>query len=190
MKEKLTEAGFQAAAAELGCEVAAIKAVCEVEAPKGGFLDDDRVRILFERHKFHKFTAGLYDDTHPDISNPKPGGYGEEGAHQYARFSQAFRLDPRSAMKSASWGKFQIMGFNFAEAGFDSVNAFVDAMKLSEDEQLQAFVQLVKSFSLADELRSHDWAGFARVYNGEKYRINHYDTKLAAAYEKYVRQHS
>lgn len=185
MKPKLTEAGFAAAAELLGCEVAAIKAVCEVEAPKGGFLDDDRVRILFERHKFHRFTGGIFSAEHSDISNKAPGGYGPEGAHQWARFSKAFALDPKAAMKSCSWGKFQIMGFNFASAGFDSLDTFVEAMKVSEDEQLKAFVAIVKSFALTDELQRHDWAGFARGYNGENYKINRYDTKLAAAYAKH-----
>lgn len=88
-------------------------------------------------------------------------------------------------MKSASWGKFQIMGFNYKAAGFEDVGAFVDAMKVSEDAQLQAFVNVVKSFGLADKLRRRDWAGFARGYNGENYKINRYDEKLATAYRKY-----
>lgn len=185
MKPKLTEEGFAEAARLLGCDVAAIKAVCEVEAPKGGFLPDDRVTILFERHKFHRFTGGIYSKQYPDISNPSAGGYGSAGAHQYERFSRAFVLDPKAAMKSCSWGKFQIMGFNFASAGFDSLDSFVTAMKISEDEQLKAFVHIVKSFALADELRRRDWAAFARGYNGANYRINRYDTKLAAAYRRH-----
>jgi len=69
-------------------------------------------------------------------SHPTAGGYGPEGAYQYARFSRAFALDPNAAMKSASWGKFQIMEFNFAAASFTPLDAFVDAMKISEDKQL------------------------------------------------------
>ncbi len=185
MKETLTEADFQAAAKELGCEVAAIKAVSEVEAPRGGFLSDGRVRILFERHKFHEFTGGRFSAGHPDISNRKPGGYGAEGAHQYVRFSKAFRLDPQAAMKSASWGKFQIMGFNHLAAGFSTVDAFVDAMKVSEGEQLKAFVSVIKAWGLAGALRRLDWAGFAGPYNGPQYKKNRYDTKMAAAHRKF-----
>ncbi len=54
-KPVLTDADYIRAAKVLKCEVAAIKAVTSVEAPKGGFLNDGRVRILFERHKFHKY---------------------------------------------------------------------------------------------------------------------------------------
>lgn len=181
----LSEDSFNKAALALGCEVAAIKAVCEVEAPRGGFLEDGRVRILFERHKFYKYTSGKFASSHPDICNPQPGGYGPDGAYQYERFNKAFSLDPQAAMMSASWGKFQIMGFNFRAAGFSSLDDFVSAMKLGEGAQLLAFVNVVKSWRLEDALRHHDWASFARQYNGENYRINSYDTKLAAAYDRH-----
>lgn len=166
-------------------ETAVIKAVAQVESAGDGFLSDGRVKILFERHKFHKYTDGQYDTDHPDISNPKAGGYGAGGEHQNARFSEAFTLDPEAAMKSASWGKFQIMGFNHKAAGFETVGEFVDALKVSEDEQLKAFVKLIKMWGLSQELKNHDWAGFARQYNGGDYKKNAYDTKLAAAYEKF-----
>jgi len=183
--KEITPEGFQRAAKELGVEVAVIKTVAEVESAGSGFTEDGNVRILFERHKFHHFTGGDYDQTHPDISNPKAGGYGPGGKHQYERFSEAFALDPDAAMKSASWGKFQIMGFNFKAAGFDSVGEFVDAMKTGEDAQLAAFVKVIKSWGLKDELRNHNWASFAKQYNGADYKINRYDEKLARAYEKF-----
>lgn len=185
MPKELTEKGISEAAKELGVEPAVIKAVAEVESAGDGFLHDGRVKILFERHKFHKYTDGNYDKDHPDISNPQAGGYGAGGEHQNARFSEAFELDPEAAMMSASWGKFQIMGFNYKAAGFDTVGEFVDAMKEGEDQQLKAFVKLIKSWGLGQELRNHDWAGFARQYNGGDYKKNHYDTKLAVAYEKF-----
>jgi hypothetical protein len=187
-REKLLrEEDYVAAAKALNCEVASIKAVTEVEAPKGGFLDDGRVTILFERHKFHRYSGGRFSSKYPDISNPTAGGYGPAGAHQYVRFSRAFALDAKAAMMSCSWGKFQIMGFNFKSAGFDSLDEFVEAMKESEGRQLLAFVEIVKSFSLTDELRRHDWAGFARGYNGANYKINRYDVKLAAAYKNHLK---
>lgn len=86
-------------------------------------------------------------------------------------------------MMSCSWGKFQIMGFNYAVCGFTSVGAFVDAMKESE-ENTDAFVEFIISEHLADELRRHDWKGFARTYNGAGYAENKYDTKMAAAYRR------
>lgn len=188
-KEGITEKAFQDAAKDLGVEVAAIKAVDEVESRGAGFLKDGHVKILFERHKFHEFTHGKYDLSHPNISNPVPGGYGPTSA-QYARFSKAFALNPQAAMKSASWGRFQIMGFNYKSAGFTAIDAFVDAMKRSEDEHLKAFVNVIRDWGLADELQRHNWAEFARRYNGKGYKKNKYDTKMADAYEKYKNQPS
>lgn len=188
MSKSITEQGFAAAAKELGVEVATIKAVASVESAGSGFDPDGRVKILFERHKFHTFTRGQFDKSHPAISSSSAGGYGAAGAHQWKRFNEAFELDPDAAMRATSWGKFQIMGFNCEAAGYSSVGEFVEAMKVDEDTQLKAFVKVIKSWGLAGELRQHDWAGFARQYNGGAYKKNKYDTKLAAAYERFKRE--
>lgn len=183
MKPTLTADDFVRAAGALNCEVAAIKAVCAVEAPRGGFLPDGRPAILFERHKFSQFTHGVYDAKYPDISNRKAGGYGADGAWQHERLAKAAQLEREPALKSASWGKFQLMGFNYAACGFFTLQAFINAMYHSEGAQLDAFVAFILHEGLADELREHRWADFAKRYNGPDYRINKYDTKMAAAYE-------
>ncbi|AZA64465.1 DUF3380 domain-containing protein [Chryseobacterium carnipullorum] len=56
----LTEQDYINAAKELGCEVAAIKAVAEVESRGSGFLSSGEPKILFERHRFYKYTNGKY----------------------------------------------------------------------------------------------------------------------------------
>lgn len=178
----LTEQDYINAAQELGCEVAAIKAVSEVEAPKGGFQADGRPTILFERHKFHEFTSGKYSADNPDISNPRPGGYTKD---EHARLDKAAKLNRNAALKSASWGKFQIMGFNHSLVGFPVLQDFINAMYTSEGEQLKAFVKFIKANKLDDELRDKRWSDFARIYNGRNYHINAYDEKMKAAYKKY-----
>ena len=40
----------------------------------------------------------------------------------------------------------------------------------------------LKANGLISKLQRHDWAGFARGYNGSAYAKNQYDTKLAVAY--------
>jgi hypothetical protein len=77
------------------------------------------------------------------------------------------------------------MGFNFALCGFKSVEEFWAALGRSEGEQLNAFCSYVKSVGIDDELRNHDWAEFARRYNGPEYKKNQYDTKLANAYARF-----
>ena len=186
MKPILTEQDFKEAAQSLGCHVAAIKAVCEVEAPRGGFLADGQITILFERHKFHQFTDGEFSATHPDISNPKPGGYGPAGQHQHDRLAEAVLLNRDAALRACSWGKFQLMGYNYKLGGFVSLQEMINAFSISEGEHLKAFVNFVKASKLDDELRARDWNNFAAGYNGANYRINKYDEKLSRAYTKYI----
>ena len=186
-KSRLTEADFQAAADALGVEVAAIKAVDATETAGKGFEANGEPVILFERHIFHRKTKGRFSRQHPDISNPTPGGYGSQ-ASQHARLRRAVALDRQAALLSASWGRFQIMGFNHQVAGFNTVQGLINAMYKSERAQLDAFVNYLKNEGLADELRRHDWAGFARKYNGPAYRKNNYDTKLARFYAKFKRE--
>jgi hypothetical protein len=184
----LNEDDYKQAAEMLNCDIAAIKAVAEVESRGEGFLPDGRPKILFERHKFRKFTNGAFDAKHPDISNASPGGYGAGGAHQWDRFNEAAALNETAAIKACSWGKFQLMGFNFDACGFATLEDFHAAMLKSEGEHLKAFCKFISSNNLAGALRGHKWATVAQGYNGENYKINQYDTKLAAAYKKYSKQ--
>lgn len=171
------------AAADLGCEAACVHAVLAVESNGSGFLPDGRPRILFEAHIFSRETQGRFDGSHPRVSSPVwnrllyAGGAGE-----YPRLTEAIVLDRRAALRSASWGLFQILGSNHQRCGYASVEEFVAAMCDDEANHLLAFVEFCRIGALDRALRSHDWAAFARGYNGPNYAANHYDTKLAAAY--------
>lgn len=176
----LVDADFERAAKAIGCTVAAVRAVNDVES-RGGFFADARPKILFERHIFHRQTGGRFDASHPGISNASPGGY-IGGPAEYDRLAEAIACDRAAALKSASWGAFQIMGFNHKLAGFADVESFVAAMVSGQGAQLDAFVKFIRNSGLDDELIRKDWAGFARGYNGTDYAKNKYDTKLAAAF--------
>ena len=187
MKPVLVDQDFQDAAGQLGCEVAAIKAVCRVEAPRGGFNPDGTPVTLFEGHKFHKFTHGAFDGEAPDLSYPEwtRQHYGDDWLQEQDRLQRAMALDREAALRSASWGKFQIMGFNHESVGFSTIQAFVNAMYRSEREHLMAFVLYVLKNGLAPALRRKDWKVFARGYNGPGYAENKYDIKMAAAYRRF-----
>lgn len=180
--KRFDDKAVEAAAKKLGCAVAAVRAVIDVES-RGGFLPDGRPKILFERHYFSRLTKGVHDSKHPDISNRQWGGY-KGGAAEYDRLHRAIALNRDAALRSASWGAFQIMGDNCKIAGCTSnkVEEFVASMVAGEPEQLDAFVSFVTNNHLDDELRRLDWVGFARGYNGLGYKKNKYDEKLAAAY--------
>ncbi|HEX5337292.1 MAG TPA: N-acetylmuramidase domain-containing protein [Gallionella sp.] len=178
-------ATFGSVTGSLGIDAATLWTVMAVETKGVGFLPDRRPDILFERHIFSRETNGAYDQAYPAISNPQPGGYGAAGANQYDRLAQAIALDRTAALRSASWGIGQIMGFNFAAAGYASVDDMVAAMVASENAQLTAMAAFLQSNKLAAFLQQKDWAGYAKHYNGPNYAINKYDQNLAAAYQKY-----
>jgi LysM repeat protein len=186
----MTESDWQRAANDLGVDVATIKAVAEVEAAGSGFLSNGDPKILFEAHKFSDMTGGRYDASHPNVSSKSwDSSLYVGGAGEHDRLKDAMVLDESAALKSASWGKFQIMGFNYEAAGYSNVQSFVEAMRSSEGKQLDAFVNFIKSNpSMHQSLQNHDWSTFARLYNGPRYAENHYDTKIAQAYVKFHTQ--
>lgn len=186
MTKKLDDDDFEAAARNLNCDIAAIKAVAEVESRGDGFLNDGRAKILFEGHVFYRYTKGQYKDSHPTICySPWTKKYYLGGAKEYERLATAEALNKTAARMSASYGKFQIMGFNFAICGYASVDAFYDAMQTDEKAHLDAFSEYIKHNHLNDALRMHDWAEFAKRYNGPDYWQNAYDKKMQMAYEKH-----
>ena len=207
----LTGEDFAEAARRLGCSVAQIRAVFEVEASgsgwftdvrasilaldgPGGFLDGSTLpKILFEAHHFDRLTGGKFSRSHPNLSSPRwnralyVGGQGE-----YERLHRAMQLDRTAALMSASWGAAQIMGFNHKLAGYETVEAFVEAMKAGARAHLMAFVEFVKSAGLVGALRAitadpASARAFARGYNGSGYATHDYHGKIARAFAKWSR---
>jgi peptidoglycan hydrolase-like protein with peptidoglycan-binding domain len=182
----LSESDYQNAASLLSVEIATIKAVSAVESKGSGFLVNGKPKILFEGHWFSKFTQGKYDKSHPTLSYPKwTKAYYVGGAAEYGRYNTAKTLDATAAMKSTSWGRFQIMGFNYDKAGYVSVEAFVADMHKAESYQLASFVKMLKATGMDAQLRAKDWATFAKNYNGPKYAENKYDVRLRQAYNAF-----
>lgn len=191
---ELTIADFADAAASLRCAPADIRAVYEVESSGKGFGHDGRPTLLFEPHVFSRLTAHRFDATHGGVSykdwgaKPYPTGTADvRHTANWDRLLYAARLDRDAAYQAASYGAPQVMGFNFADAGYPDVHAFVDAMSRSARDQLLAFVSIILAWKLDDELREHRWADLARRYNGPAYARNKYDVKLAAAHAKWSR---
>jgi len=178
-KAPLSTADWLGAAWMLECDPLMIAAVARVEAPFGGFLSDGQCRILFERHWFHRFTEGRFSRQHPGISNPDPGGYLGAG-REHDRLGRAAKLDRIAAVQSASWGKFQIMGFNHRFAGFQTIQGFLNAMILGDEaDHLRAFVAFIRwDEELHLALMREDETRFAKIYNGRGYKKNRYDEKI------------
>lgn len=184
-RSPLTRADFEAMAARMNCEWEALAAVAEVESgPLGGFAQDGRLVILYERHLFSRKTNSQYDQSHPHLSNRTPGGYPSSQADRWAQLTEAYALNAEAAMQSASYGRFQVLGQNYSNLGMANAHDYVAKLARSERDQLEAFEGFVRANGLVDELQRKDWAGFASRYNGPGYAANKYDEKMAAAYAR------
>jgi hypothetical protein len=150
-----------------------------------GFLPSGEPKILFEAHWFSRFTDGKYDDSHPEISSPEwdPSLYAG-GAAEHDRLQKATDLNRAAGLKSASWGRFQIMGFNWEVCGYEGLQAFINGMYESEEEHLRAFLAFLRNEDLLDPLRTEEWRAFARRYNGPQYDNHNYHVRLRDAYEE------
>ena len=187
----LTSSDISKAAAMIGVEPCAVQAVLKVESNGHGFLMDGRPKILFEGHVFWRELKDQGVDPaplskqYPNIVYPSwTKAHYRTGTGEWDRLETATSINRRAALCSASWGLFQIMGFNYALAGFGSVEEFVDAQKESEAKQLESFCAFMRSQGLILFLAGKDWAGFAMRYNGKDYARNQYDVKLRWEYER------
>ncbi|MBX9400614.1 N-acetylmuramidase family protein [Lysobacter sp. BMK333-48F3] len=189
MNRVISPQAWKTLAESLGVDEASLKAVAEVESSGSGFMrpPSQLPKILFEGHVFHRQTKGRFDSSHPELSYPHwdRTKYSGSVAGEWRRMDAACVLDRAAALESASWGAFQIMGFNYAMCGFDDVEAFVAANKESADAQLAAFSRLIAHPKLIRALRGKDWKGFAATYNGPEFSRNCYDSKLATAYSRF-----
>lgn len=202
---KITFDEIEKGARWLNLEPCLLQAVVEVESNGDGFLPDGRPKILFEGHIFWKqlemhnrhplkhLTDRTYLERYGRVDDilyktwTKAHYLG--GAKEYDRLERAKKIHSESAMCSASWGLFQIMGFNFAVCGYSTVYKMVDAMKDGYSGQLEAFGGFMTGNNLIKPLKAQDWAKFARGYNGAGYAQNKYDVKLKQAYEKCKKTH-
>lgn len=201
-------------AARLKVPVSYIRAVAEVETRDHAYLVDGRTTILFERHKFDNFLGNELKNAselariakqvqmegkgaaevlnavrgaYPDICNPKPGGYvGLAG--EYPRLERARQIDQEIAFKSASWGRFQIMGFNHKAAGYATATDMAIDYEVSEVNQLNSLgTFIINDPALHAALKRRDYAEFARRYNGAGYAKNKYDVRMAEAEARWAK---
>lgn len=174
-------------AAKLECEPAVVLAVADVESGGRHDLPDGRPQILFEAQWFSKLTGHRFDASHPGISSPTWNrALYKGGAAEWDRLNEAMALDAEAALQSASWGLFQIMGFNYKACGFPTVTAFVDFIRGPDDADMEAFINFVKANpGILAAMRAKDWQTFARLYNGPG-AVASYSAKIADAYAKHI----
>lgn len=166
-----------------------IHAILDVEAAGSGFDSKGRPKMLFEPHIFFR---ELKDPAKRARAESEGLAYedwrrGTYPPDSYPRLIAAMKIDETAALKSASWGLGQILGSNHLAAGYATVQDMVTDFTRDEDKHLEAMIRFIKSKKLDDDLRNHEWASFARGYNGALYAAHNYHGKLKAAYERWQR---
>lgn len=218
--EAVTDEHYAEAGQRLEVSLRMIKAVGIVESRGDGYNSDGSLKSLYERHINYKLCkkAGCLKEAQQalpvDLFSKKTGGY-KGGTAEYTRAEEAylglekvFRELPWIAadrelsefkaldtvLQSKSWGRWQIMGFNHALAGFDTPIEMVRAFHESEVAQLDGFVSFLQNTGLVKHLRDAEalldagknprpaLSKFAIGYNGKSHK--NYDAKIAAEYNK------
>lgn len=216
-KRFVSDAAFTKVSEALKVPESYVRAIAEVESRGDSFLKDGRVKILFERHKFYKYlrealvssdatrhatasflglpltssTETLLNTVvkrYANVCNTETGGYLGGGA-EWDRIATASSIHLEAAFMSASYGGYQLMGFNHVYCNFPTARAMAIAMAQSESVQFTALCDFIKSQSgMWSALRAANWARFAELYNGPAYKENNYDTKLIVAESIWAKQ--
>ena len=192
MFEQSTFSIIASVAKSRGINAAALAAVVEVESNgiPYAYVDGISVPVIrIEGHYFDRLVAaskqkvaraaGLASPKASAIKNPK------EQADRYRMFQRMCDIDKNAAIMSCSWGVGQVMGVHWQKLRFNSADEFYAFITSGLRSQVEVMVRFIEYAGLIDEIERQDWAGFARIYNGPRYRDNKYDVKIAAAYARY-----
>lgn len=167
-----------------------IHAIIDVEARTNGFDSRKRPAMLFEPHIFYRL---LSETPNLQAKAVRAGvAYKSQGMRKYPGDSYpvletAMQIHLEKALLSASWGIGQTMGFNHQLCGYASVREMIGAYMDDEEAQLLGMVNFIRNAGMDDELRAHNWRGFARGYNGPGYEKGKYHIKLAESYQKWLK---
>lgn len=152
-------------------------AIAKQESKGSSFQAVKQATILFERHKMYsllikkgntKASVDALSIKHPSIVNKNSGGYNDMTS--YDKLKTAKSIDYDCAVQSCSWGKFQVMGFHYANL-YSSPRELEKAMNMCELQQFKYFVlYLKKTNGMVDALKNKNWEGIATLYNGSKWK--------------------
>lgn len=191
-----TEAAIARLSAVHGFEPAALDAFVETESAGVTYALVDghnEPLIRWEGHYFNRLCADTVraKAVSMGLASTKAGGI-PNPASQQDRWDKllkpAMALDKQAALESCSWGMGQVMGANWKMLSFSSVQELVDRARANVEGQVELIVRFIEKSGLKGALARHDWASVAHGYNGPSYAVNHYDTKMAAAYARHAGQ--
>jgi N-acetylmuramidase len=194
---KITPEKEQRVARDLICSIRQLRTVAAVESAGSGWNADGLPAILWERHHFWQRTAGKFGVQW--YSNPRPGDYTQD-ANRNGRNDSWEKLllalgglfgtgNPVTAFECASWGKFQVMGWQAQSLGYANALDMAFSLRDSEAGHYEMLKRFIRVNNLGPAMRAINGdpdrcRPFARGYNGAAYEKGRYHIKLAEAYRR------
>lgn len=164
-----------------------LESVALTESSGNGFLKNGEPKILFEPHVFwrcllrKKINPKNFLKGNEDILYPKyqKGKYGSLNS-QHKRLQRAIAINRDCALMATSWGSFQVLGENWKDIGYKTLQAFInDAYDPTGTGQVRMFTMFIRRNNLIDELERKDFEGFTNIYNGPSGIKNGYHIKMS-----------
>ncbi len=173
--EKLPNGAIESLAYKFQVDPADLQAIANVESGSSAWFSDGRIKILYERHIFHKYLPASKRAMaiRQGLALKRRGGrrqYADQKTadSRYGLLERAARIDRNAAFMAVSSGRFQIMEFNAKTCGHANAEAMFHAFVDSEFEQFKAFAAFLDKNKLIPAIRDRDFGRVARVYNGDK----------------------
>lgn len=168
-----------------------IKAVASVESGGAGWFNSGLPKILYERHYFYKLTTPVVKRLTGWFIGSTYGGYTTDANKNnindnWEKLADAACHHPDAAFQSISIGKFQVMGAHYKMLGYSHPIEMLWAATQSEYQHYRMLVGYIKGTNLTKAFlslstNSDTCRAFAKGYNGPKYELYKYHTKLATA---------
>jgi hypothetical protein len=170
-----------------------VKSILYVETKNKALDEEGFPTVRFECHIYNNPNSRYCrefrssSDEKLDCNINSGESFSRESAHTNKEaFLKAADINEELAICSSSFGTSQVMGFNYRSLGLSSIDDFYEIMKEGKEAQISLMIKYISSRSgLKEELEKEEpnWATVARLYNGEGYKENNYDVKLAQASE-------
>ena len=187
-------------ASGLGISTAAAAAVLKCES-NGQAFSGGKMIIRFENHIFYDqwgknapqtystyFSGSSSWKNHKfrrSANDPWEAFHGNQ-TKEWEVLELARSLNDTAALKSISMGAAQIMGFNHATLGYDTVQDMFESMCTSLPKQIDGmFAFIEKNSTCMRGLRNNDYVTFARGYNGSG-QASTYGSLISAAAAAYA----
>lgn len=179
-KYTISESSKRSLSNEQLCKKAGIP--CPVMAAIRHVESNGRPGVLrFEPNKFRARRPDLKDQI-PYTRNPAKGFSTTASETGKFAFAHAFELDPVTAIKSTSFGSYQVMGWallrsygNQAQKAWDGFrNNPAEASDLMLIEWMKDNPRAIRAANSSPP----NFAALAKIYNGPNYRVNQYDTRM------------